>query len=101
MISDDAAFGQQLLDVPIGQPVAQVPPHRPRDDLRREPEPRELRDRNHGTHTPTTHPSIMPERPARPLDPANATAPALSRADDIFGIHNVQQTIGGKEVRDG
>jgi len=76
MISGDAAFGQQFLDVSIGQVVAQLPPHRQRDDLRREPEPRELGDRNHGTGTPTMHPSIMPERLARPLYPADATAPS-------------------------
>ena len=39
----DAAFGGQLLDVAVGQPVAQVPAHGQRDDLGREPEPGEPR----------------------------------------------------------
>lgn len=34
----DAAFGEQFLDVAIGQPVAQVPAHRHHDHLGREPE---------------------------------------------------------------
>ena len=38
----DAAFGEQLLDVAVGQPEAQVPAHGQRDDLRREAEPGEL-----------------------------------------------------------
>jgi hypothetical protein len=32
----DAALGQQLLDIAVGQPVAQVPAHRDRDHLSRE-----------------------------------------------------------------
>jgi hypothetical protein len=33
VIHIDAALGQQLLDVAIGQPIAQVPAHRNRDHL--------------------------------------------------------------------
>jgi hypothetical protein len=36
VIDLDATFGQQLLDVAIGQPVAQVPAHCDRDHLTRE-----------------------------------------------------------------
>jgi hypothetical protein len=32
----DAVLGQQLLDIAVGQPVAQVPAHRDRDHLSRE-----------------------------------------------------------------
>jgi hypothetical protein len=39
VVDVDTALGQQLLDVPIGEPVAQVPAHRNRDDLSREPAP--------------------------------------------------------------
>ncbi len=37
----DPALGQELLDVPVGQAEPQVPPHRKRDDLGREPVPGE------------------------------------------------------------
>ena len=46
VVDFDAALGEQLLDVPIGQPVAQVPADRDRDHLRREPEPGERRPVN-------------------------------------------------------
>ena len=36
VINGDSAFGEQLLDVTVGQPVPQVPPHRHRDHLTRE-----------------------------------------------------------------
>jgi hypothetical protein len=32
----DAALGQQLLDVAVGQPVAQIPAHRDSDDFSRD-----------------------------------------------------------------
>jgi hypothetical protein len=38
VIDSDAALGQQFLDVPVGQSVAQVPADRDRDHLPREPE---------------------------------------------------------------
>jgi hypothetical protein len=37
--TSDAAFGQQLLDIAIGQPVAQAPAPRDRDHLAWEAEP--------------------------------------------------------------
>jgi hypothetical protein len=37
VIDGDAALGQQFLDVPVGQSVAQVPADRDRDHLPREP----------------------------------------------------------------
>jgi hypothetical protein len=45
MIDRDAAFGEQFLNVAIGQAVAQVPAHRHHDHLGREPEPCERRTR--------------------------------------------------------
>jgi hypothetical protein len=47
MVDVNSALGQQLLDVPVRQPVPQIPPHRQRDHLRREPEPGERRSLNH------------------------------------------------------
>jgi hypothetical protein len=38
VIDGDAALGQQLLSIPVGQPVTQVPADRHRDHLPREPE---------------------------------------------------------------
>ncbi len=38
VIDADPALGQQLLDVPVGQSVPQVPADRDRDHLTREPE---------------------------------------------------------------
>jgi len=43
VVDFDAAFGEQLLDVPVGEPEPQVPAHGQRDDLGREAEPGELR----------------------------------------------------------
>jgi hypothetical protein len=37
VIDLDAAFGQQLLDVSVREPVTQIPAHRHRDHLTREP----------------------------------------------------------------
>jgi hypothetical protein len=37
VVNDDAAFGQQLLDVAVGESITQIPAHRDRDDLTREP----------------------------------------------------------------
>jgi hypothetical protein len=39
VVNGDAALGQQFLDVPVGQAVAQVPADRDRDHLPRKPEP--------------------------------------------------------------
>jgi hypothetical protein len=49
VIDLDAAFGEQLLDVAVGQAVAQVPPHCYHDHLGREPEPGERRTRRRPT----------------------------------------------------
>lgn len=41
MVDLDAPFGEQFLQVPVGQSVAQVPAHGDQDDFWREPEPGE------------------------------------------------------------
>jgi hypothetical protein len=61
VINLDTAFSQQLLHVPIGQAVAQVPPHRHHDHLRRETEPREARPRRRYSTMATTHQLSLPE----------------------------------------
>jgi hypothetical protein len=38
VVHNDAALGQQLIDIAVGQAVAQVPAHRDRDHLPRKPE---------------------------------------------------------------
>ena len=45
VVDFDAAFGEQLLDVTVGQPEPEVPADSQRDDFRREAEPGELRTR--------------------------------------------------------
>jgi hypothetical protein len=53
----DTALGQQLLHVPVGQAVAQVPADRDRDHLQREPEPGKRRPIDVGTGgSASTHP---------------------------------------------
>jgi hypothetical protein len=43
MVDRDPAFGQQLFDVPIREPVPEIPPDRHQHHLRREPETGEAR----------------------------------------------------------
>jgi hypothetical protein len=38
VVHGDAALGQQFLDVPVRQAIAQLPADRDRDHLRRKPE---------------------------------------------------------------
>src|ERR1019366_1586893 len=41
VVDVDATLGKQFLQIPVRQPVAQVPTHGEQDDLRREPKPSE------------------------------------------------------------
>ena len=41
VVDGNASLGQQLFDVSVGQPIAQIPPHCQRDHVRRKPEPRD------------------------------------------------------------
>src|SRR5207249_1955395 len=43
----DATLGEKLFEVPVGQPVPQVPPHRQQDHPRRETETDEPRQHRH------------------------------------------------------
>jgi hypothetical protein len=43
MINVDTTFSEQLLDVPVGQAIAEVPADRHHDHIRREPEANESR----------------------------------------------------------
>jgi hypothetical protein len=70
MIDVDAAFGQEFLDVAVGQPVAQLPAHRHRDHFWRETESGERGPRYRWGAT-TAHQTTLPD-----LRSVNATAPA-------------------------
>ena len=39
MVDLDASLSEQLLEIPVGQSVAQLPAHSDQDDFWREPEP--------------------------------------------------------------
>jgi hypothetical protein len=65
VVHGDAALGQQLLDIPAGQAIPQVSPHRDRDHLLREPKASEHRD----------EPDDVIARVSRPLRSANAVLP--------------------------
>jgi hypothetical protein len=61
VINLDTTLGQQLLDISIGQPVTQVPPHRNHDHIRREPETGEARPRHWYSGGMTTHQPRLPD----------------------------------------
>ena len=91
VVDGDAPLGQQLLDVPVGQSVPQVPADRDRDHVRREPEPSEHRGHaisGHKTSLPTAHdrPTQQWPRSSSPLlaDVGNAVKQlaGLARAVD-------------------
>jgi hypothetical protein len=62
MINGYAALGQQLLDIPVRQAIAQVPPDRDRDHIRREPEASEDRGRAMCSHRTSLRPSAIDQR---------------------------------------
>ena len=62
VIDGDAALGQQFLDVPVGQPIPQVPPDRERDHRRREPEACEDRSGAMCSHPTSLRPSTIDQR---------------------------------------
>jgi hypothetical protein len=74
----DTALGQQLLDVPIGQAVAEVPADRDRDHLRWEPEPDERGPVDVGTGRLEVDAPAQPPRSGVTITPRarpNATDP--------------------------
>jgi len=56
VIDGDTALGHQLLDIAVGQAIAQVPTDRDRDHLAREPETSKHRGRTRRHH----HTSLLP-----------------------------------------
>ena len=71
VVDSNAAFGQQLFDIAVGQAVAQLPPHRDRDHLPREAVAgRRGRDRRR-----IDHPISLLSH----TDLSNATAPYAAR----------------------
>jgi hypothetical protein len=73
----DTALGQQLLDIPVGQPVTQVPADRDRNHLRWEPEPGERRplDVWTGGSRSTHPPSFLSQRHRHRPGSKDATEP--------------------------
>jgi hypothetical protein len=55
VLDGDAPLSKQFFHVSVGQPVAQVSPHRQHDDLTREAKPRETRLRRRYSTTATAH----------------------------------------------
>lgn len=74
LIDLDTALSEQRLDVPVGQAVSQVPAHRDGDDLRREPEPPELRPGQRLTGPAGAHaPSLLGHRTVAVSGPVRRT----------------------------
>jgi len=71
VIDLDAPLGQQLLQIPVRQAVAQVPAHRQQDHLAREPEPGETR----GQQLDWMASATAAHRTSLPLVAVNATEP--------------------------
>ena len=72
VVNGDTAFGQQFLDIPVGQPVPQVPADRERDHLRRNRKP---------ANTEAVRCAITGPASSHPRS-TNATVPATAlRAD--------------------
>jgi hypothetical protein len=69
LINGDTALGQQLLDIPVGQPVPQVPADRDRDHLPQEPETSEDRGRARRSHRT----SLQQPRSANATVPSRAS----------------------------
>jgi len=63
MIDLDTPFSQQLFDIAIRQPVAQIPAHSYGDHLRRKPEASEACSQRWLSRVATTHQHSLPEPP--------------------------------------
>ncbi len=61
MVYLDAALGEQLFHVAVGQPVAQLPPHRQHDDLTGEAESSETQPRRRYSTMATAHQLSLPD----------------------------------------
>ena len=74
MVDLDATLGEKLFEVPVGQPVPQVPAHRQQDHLGRETEPVEPRQHRH--RLPRTASALHRATLTAPVRSVNATEPA-------------------------
>jgi hypothetical protein len=92
MIHLDATLGEQLFDVPVRKPIAQVPTHRQGDHLRREPEPGETRPLNGRSNTAMMHQPSLPEPVIRPRNSANPPANTLTHWPDPAGDTDTSTT---------
>ena len=79
----DATLGEQLLQVPVGQPVPQVPAHRQQDHLGRETEPSE--PRRHPHRRPRTASALHRATLTATVRCVNATEPEIDRGTDRAG----------------
>jgi hypothetical protein len=61
VIDCDTALSQQLLDVTVGEAVAEVLAHRQQDHIRREPEPRKAGPQRWYLDVVTAHRPTLPE----------------------------------------
>ena len=72
VVDVDTAFGEEFLDIAVGEPEPQVPTHGEHDHLRRVPEPHERRARHHDRTAKSRRSHLASlVRPSR----ANATEP--------------------------
>ena len=107
VVDDDAPLGQQLLDVSVGQPVAQVPADRDRDHLGREPEPGERRPlEGWSGGSRSTRPPASSGRPGRHRPGStNATDPnpmrrwSRTKRPDVWD--EIATALGRFETADG
>jgi integrase family protein with SAM-like domain len=77
VIDGDSALGQQLLNVPAGQAIAQVPADRDRDHLTREPETSKDRGRARRSHRTSLRPPT--DRPTQQCPPGSLADPMKSQ----------------------
>src|SRR5205823_11192305 len=80
MINGDAAFSQQLLNVPVGQSKAQIPADSHHDHVRRKPKPGETGPWRWYSSKAATHPPTLPAPPSvNATDPLDRPAPRWQR----------------------
>ena len=86
VIDLDPTLTQQLLDVAIGEPIPQIPPHSQHDDLRLEPEPHERRVCNDGYWTGTTKPHHATLTAGRACAPMQQSPAGCSGSRTAIGL---------------
>jgi hypothetical protein len=93
VVDVDAPLGQQLLDVAIRKPVAQVPADRDRDHLGREPNRRTPNGRRPGERL-----EVDPSGQPRPGTTATARARASATDPDLPGVSAAASVAGPYDV---